>query len=329
MSAGAATREMIEVTGLTRYYGDTAAVSDVSFQVAEGEIIGLLGLNGAGKSTTLKILAGLIVPSSGSVRIAGVDALQDPDALRARIGYLPEEPPLYRDMTVTGFLRHIGRLKGMTSAAVERRLPEVIELADLQGREDQVIATLSHGYRKRVGIAQAVIHDPKLVILDEPISGLDPAQIVEMRKVVRALGKGRAVLISSHILGEISQTCDRILVLNQGRLVAQGTEAELTARGGATKLLVTVRADGERFVGWLNDNGRVATASLVVPPAGSLAARESRPDVCTARVELHADEREALLSELVRAGFGLRLVEGPDDDLEEVFLGLIHQETAA
>lgn len=310
---------MIEVERLTRYYEEFPALQDVSFRVDEGEIIGLLGLNGAGKSTTLKILAGLIAPSSGTVRIDGHDALADPEALRSRIGYLPEEPPLYRDMTVRAFLRHAGRLKGMSSADVERRLPEVVALTDLGGREDQVIATLSHGYRKRVGIAQAVIHDPKLVILDEPISGLDPAQIVEMRKVVRNLRTGRAVLVSSHILGEISQTCDRILVLHRGRLVAQGTEAELAARTGITRLVVTVRGEPDAFEAWLRGRPRVRGVTRREVPAGTAAAV----------VELEGDDREALLADLVGAGFGLRLVEMPDDELEETFLGLIHQETAA
>lgn len=310
---------MIEVKGLTRYYGDFVALEDVSFQVAEGEIIGLLGLNGAGKSTTLKILAGLIMPSCGTVQIDGQDALRNPEALRSRIGYLPEEPPLYRDMTVGAFLRHIGRLKGMSAGDIERRLPEVILLADLRGREDQVIETLSHGYRKRVGIAQAVINDPKLVILDEPISGLDPAQIVEMRKVVRNLRKGRAVLISSHILGEISQTCDRILVLDNGRLVAHGTEAELTTRGGATRLVITVRGEPAAFQAWLTANDKVRAVALQNAGAGT----------ASALVELVGDLREELFAELIGAGFGLRLVEGPDDELEEIFLGLIHQETAA
>jgi ABC-2 type transport system ATP-binding protein len=199
---------MIEVTDLTRYYGAFAALDRVSFKIDRGEIIGLLGLNGAGKSTTLKILAGLLTPSEGTVKFDGVDITDNPDSVRSQIGSLPEDPPLYRDMTVTAFLKYIGRLKGMTGAQVNERLPHVVQLAQLEGREQQVIGTLSHGFRKRVGIAQAVIHDPKLVILDEPISGLDPKQIVEhARGHPRTSAKGRAVIVSSHILSEISQTC--------------------------------------------------------------------------------------------------------------------------
>jgi len=311
---------MIRVDNLTRYYGDFAALEGVSFELGEGEIVGLLGLNGAGKSTTLKILAGLLMPSLGEVNIAGVDLLDNPDAVRSRIGYLPEDPPLYGDMTVTSFLAHAGRIKGMSGSAVAQRMPAVIESCDLKGRENQLISTLSHGYKKRVGIAQAIIHQPKLIILDEPISGLDPAQIVEMRKVVRGLGEGAAVIISSHILSEISQTCDRILVVNEGRLVAQGTEAELVSRtGGLNKLLITVRGDAEPFDKWLKGSSLVTDHTPHDAPAGQ---------ACFL-VQMDGDQREELLGQLVSHGFGLRLVEAPEDELEEIFLGLTHKEVAA
>lgn len=311
---------MIEAKNLTRYYGTFAALNDVSFTVNEGEIIGLLGLNGAGKSTALKILAGLIKPSLGSVTLAGVDIAQQPEDVRALIGYLPEEPPLYRDMTVTDFLVHIGRIKGMTAAQVRTRLPEVVRLAQLDGREKQVISTLSHGFRKRVGIAQAVIHNPKLVILDEPISGLDPAQIVGMRDVIRGLAKGRAVIVSSHILGEISQTCDRILVVHEGRLVAQGTEADLAARMGAIeRITLTVRADASRLSDWLGQQALVVNHAAPQPVSDG---------VVKVSVRLTGDHREPLIAALISAGFGLRLVEGAEDELEEIFLGLTRKEAA-
>lgn len=310
---------MIEVTGLTRYYGQFAALEDVSFKVGDSEIVGLLGLNGAGKSTALKILAGLLAPSRGSVVIDGIDVEEDPGALASRIGYLPENPPLYEDMTVTAFVAHVGRLKGMSADAVARRLPEVIQLCDLEGRENQIISTLSHGYRKRVGIAQAIVHDPKLVILDEPISGLDPAQIVEMRRVLRGLGAGRAVMISSHILSEISQTCDRILVVHGGKLVAQGSEAELAERAQpVTRLILTVRGEPGALHDWLGKH-----------PAVSKAERRDAPDGrARCLVEIDDDKREALLAELIAAGFGLRLVEQPEDELEEIFLGLTKEASA-
>lgn len=303
---------MIEVSGLTRYYGEFAALSDVSFRVAEGEVIGLLGLNGAGKSTTLKVLAGLIPPSAGRVVVDGVDMVEGADEARSRIGYLPEEPPLYREMTVVAFLRHMAHLRGLAGSRVEARLQEVIKLTQLQGREHQVIASLSHGYRKRVGIAQAVIHDPRLVILDEPISGLDPVQIVQMRQVIRSLGKGRVVLVSSHILSEISQTCDRLLVLKDGRLVAEGTEHELAASVGHSRLLLTVRGEVEAFEAWLSKHPKVKSFER---------STVAKPFAC-AFVDLDGDLREAFLPEVAAAGFGLRLVSEPATDLEQIFLGL-------
>ncbi len=307
---------MIQVTGLTRYYGEFAAVKEVSFQIGIGEVVGLLGLNGAGKSTTMKVLAGLLAPSRGQVLIEGIDVAQNPEALRGRIGYLPEDPPLYADMTVRGFLAHCGRLKGMTREAIRLRVPEVIALAQLTGKEDQVIGTLSHGYRKRVGIAMSVVHDPRLVILDEPISGLDPQQIAEMRHVVRNLGQGRAVIVSSHILSEISQTCDRILVYHNGRLVAQGTELELAQRSGSdTRVLITVRGSADALESWARSHPRVR----------AVARRPADPGLAAALLDLDGDAREALVADAVAAGFGIRLVESPADELEEIFLGLTRE----
>lgn len=312
---------MIEVKHLTRYYGTFSALNDVSFRIEEGEIIGLLGLNGAGKSTTLKILAGLITPSEGTVLFDGVDVTENPELVRSRIGYLPEDPPLYKDMTVVAFLRHIGRLKGMTSAEVDQRLSSIVGLAQLKGRENQVIGTLSHGYRKRVGIAQAVLHDPKLVVLDEPISGLDPRQIVGMREVIRGLAKGRAVIVSSHILSEISQTCDRILVINNGRLAAQGTETELAEMAGSAEhdVVLSVKGDVEKFPVWLVQHPEVKSTRALLT---------SRVGICKMHVVLKRPEgRNTLVADLIKADFTLWLLESPDDDLEETFLGLTREAT--
>ena len=308
---------MIGVNNLTRYYGTFRAVNNVSFEVNDGEIVGVLGLNGAGKSTILKVLAGLLSPSSGTVTIDGIDVTMATDELKSRIGYLPEAPPQYLDMTVTEFLAYMGRLKGMSSAEVTRRMPEVIEQCALSGREHQVIGTLSHGYRKRVGLAQAVIHNPKLVILDEPISGLDPAQIKDMRQVIRRLSEGRAVMISSHILTEISQTCDRVLVIHHGELKAQGTEEELTRQLGDARIVLTVRGEQAAFETWLGNHPKVE--SVVPRPVGG--------QLASATVDLEGDIRESFIEEIIAAGFGIRLVEVPDDELEEAFLGLTRAAT--
>jgi len=310
---------MIQVSNLTRYYGALPALRDVSFEVNRGEIIGLLGLNGAGKSTALKILAGVLTPSSGSVEMDGRNITENADDLKATIGFLPEEPPLYRDMTVTSFLTHVGRLKGMPKADVLARLPDVIASTGLQGRENQIIGTLSHGYKKRVGIAMAVIHSPSLVILDEPISGLDPMQIKEMRSVIRRLGKDRAVLISSHILSEMSKTCDRLVVLHQGKMVAQGTQEELTKHLSGARVSITVRNSVDQLTKWLDAHpivmGHTTTGSV--------------DGLTSAVVDMNGDKREALVADLITASFKVRLVEEPEYDLEEVFLRFTSSRTSS
>lgn len=307
---------MIEVQSLSRTYGAHRAVDDVSFTIGQHQVVGFLGLNGAGKTTTLKLIAGLLSPSAGTVRVDGVDIADAPVSFRKRIGFLPETPPLYTEMTVSDFLRYVGRLRGVSASEVEARLPDVIGRCQLRGQEDRVIDELSHGYRKRVGIASAIIHKPSLVILDEPISGLDPVQIVEMREVIKALGHDCTVLVSSHILSEISQTCSRILVFADGRLVADGTEAELAARFRVgTRLhftLVGSRAAVEAFFGAQAGLGDVQ----VGPEADGRVA---------ARVELAAgggQSPEALVAGLVAAGIGVRRLDDAQDELEEIFMGL-------
>jgi ABC-2 type transport system ATP-binding protein len=302
---------MIEVNHLSRYYGEFAALEDVSFKAQEGQIVGLLGKNGAGKSTTLKILAGLIPPSDGSVSIDGIDIIADPHRVRSRIGYLPEDPPLYVDMTVRDFVTHIGELKGMSTATVRQRLPDVLATTQLTDRADQVIDTLSHGYRKRVGIAQAIIHDPRLVILDEPISGLDPEQIVEMRAVIKSLSASRAVLVSSHILTEVQQVCDYLLVIRDGRLVRQGNIAELSR----PVLRVVVRGEAAAFHGWIAEQTMVDSARKLGADDGISGA------FAGVEVTLSSDAREQLAADLIRAGFGLRSM-SDEGSLERAFLGL-------
>jgi ABC-2 type transport system ATP-binding protein len=234
---------MIRATKLSKFYGGKRALGAVSFEIADGETVGFLGLNGAGKTTALRILACDLRPSSGTIEVGGVDAVADPHAVRKRIGFLPENPPLYTEMTVSDYLRFAGELRGMTRAEVHKRLPEVLEIVDIGDVADDPIDTLSHGFRQRVGLAQAIIHQPKFLILDEPTRGLDPVQIVEMRNLIHDLKQNHTVLISSHILTEISQTCDRLLVLDKGKLVGSGSEAELSKHEGEIRqITVTVRA---------------------------------------------------------------------------------------
>ena len=237
---------MIRATKLSKFYGGKRALGPVSFEIADGETVGFLGLNGAGKTTALRILASDLRPSSGSIEVGGVDAVADPHAVRKRIGFLPENPPLYTEMPVSDYIRFAGELRGMTSAELKKRLGEVLDIADLNDVAHDPIDTLSHGFRQRVGLAQAIIHNPQFLILDEPTRGLDPVQIVEMRNLIHDLKQNHTVLISSHILTEISQTCDRLLVLDKGKLVGSGSESELSKHeGDIGQITVTVRASGD------------------------------------------------------------------------------------
>ena len=234
---------MIRATNVSKFYGGKRALGPVSFEINPGETVGFLGLNGAGKTTALRILACDLRPSGGTVEVGGVDAVADPHEVRKRIGFLPENPPLYTDMSVVDYLRFAGELRGMSANAVKKRMPDVLEITDLTDVSNDFIGTLSHGYRQRVGVAQAIIHQPKFLILDEPTRGLDPVQIVEMRNLIHDLKQNHTVLISSHILTEISQTCDRLLVLGKGELLGKGTESELAStKGDIRQITVTVRA---------------------------------------------------------------------------------------
>jgi len=308
---------MIQVESLSRYYGEHRAVHDVTFSIEPNTVVGFLGLNGAGKSTTLKVLAGLLSPSAGVVLIDGVELDSAPVSFRSRIGFLPEDPPLYDEMTVSEFLAYVGSLRGMTDASLAQRIPVVVEQCQLIGRANQVIGELSHGYRKRVGIAQAIIHQPKLVILDEPISGLDPVQIVEMRQVITGLAKDCTVLVSSHILSEISQTCDHILVLKDGELLASGTEQDLAGSlGDGHRLDLELSGDPEAISALLAARPEVSNFTVKRVDDGG-----DKPRV-SLEVRMASDAREALIAGLVGADFGIRRVSDSHDELEEIFLGL-------
>ena len=304
---------MIEVQSLSRYYGDFAAIEDLSFQIQNKQVVGFLGLNGAGKSTTLKILATLLSPSSGSVVIDGNNYDDTSIAFRSQIGFLPEEPPLYREMTVQSFLKHVAMLRKMSKDAFLDRLPTVIKQCQLTGKEHAVINTLSLGYRKRVGIAQAIIHNPKLIILDEPISGLDPLQIAEMRSVIRSLSEHATVLLSSHNLNEIEETCDRLLILHDGKLVAQGTTEQLSSnlQSENTRVeaeLVASREDIERGLSEID--------SII-----SVTIEEERSDSCIVLLSLNAPT-ESVIPYIIEKNIGLRSLQLARSELEEIFLSL-------
>ncbi len=218
---------MIQTVGLTKYYGNFKALDNVSFEVKDGEIVGLLGLNGAGKTTCLRMLTGYLIPSEGETIINGRNTFADPLAVKAELGYLPEVPPLYPELTVQDYLQFVARLRGIEEERFEDEFLRVTKIADLTPARRSLIRNLSLGYRKRVGIAQALIGSPPVLILDEPVSGLDPRQIVEMRKLIRNLAGKHTVLISSHILTEVSRTCDRVLVIHKGKLAGELKGQEL------------------------------------------------------------------------------------------------------
>jgi ABC-2 type transport system ATP-binding protein len=235
---------MIQIEQLTKRYGTTEALKGVSFEVSRGQVVGFLGPNGAGKSTTMKILAGYLPPTSGSVKVAGIDVVADPVATRRRIGYLPENNPLYEEMMVRDFLDFIADVRSVPRGERSARIREAVERCGLGTVIGKDIGQLSKGFRQRVGLAQAILHSPDLLILDEPTSGLDPNQIVEIRKLIQDLGKEKTVILSTHILSEVQSTCSRVLIISAGKLVADDTPERLTTAEGGTVTLVVAPKNG-------------------------------------------------------------------------------------
>jgi ABC-2 type transport system ATP-binding protein len=306
---------MIRVEGLTKYYGSEAAIRDLTFNIAQGEVIGFLGLNGAGKSTTLKVLGCVLLPTSGRVEIDGHDVSRDPHEVRKRIGFLPDTPPLYDEMTVGTYLGFVARLRGVPAADVAKRVEEAEARTGLVHMDTEVINRLSHGYRQRVGVAQAMVHKPALLILDEPTSGLDPVQIVEMRELIRKLKGDHTILVSSHILSEISQICDRLLVIQSGEIVAQGTEEELGKKlGSGSTIEVEIQGSPEAAVAALRGVAGVQSTTVVHHQGG------------IARIHVHAtsDLRPQVAQALVSAGVGLLRLDRSAQKLESIFLKLTH-----
>jgi ABC-2 type transport system ATP-binding protein len=225
---------MIEIRGLAKHFGTLKAVDAVSFDVAQGEVLGFLGPNGAGKSTTMKMITGFLAPSSGTVRVAGQDVASEPVAAKKEIGYLPEGAPAYPDMTPEAFLGFVAEVRGFSGAEKERRIAEVVRKVHLEGVLLQPIETLSKGYKRRVGLAQAILHDPRVLIMDEPTDGLDPNQKHEVRSLIRQMGRDKAIVLSTHILEEVEAVCTRAIIINRGRIVFDGRPDELESRAPAS-----------------------------------------------------------------------------------------------
>lgn len=314
---------MVRAFGLTKFYGGKRALGPIDFAIEQGESIGFLGLNGAGKTTLLRIIAGDLRPSAGSLVVNGSDAVRDPLAVRRLVGFLPELPPVYPDMPVREYLRFAGRLRGLDEQRLERRIDEVEALTHLGEVAGELIRHLSQGYRQRVGLAQAVIHEPPLLILDEPTHDLDPAQIVEMRALLSSLKDSHTILISSHNLPEISETCDRLFVIDGGEIVATGSEAELSARLlDAQRIDVTVRppadaADREEAFASIVDCIRRVDAVREVEPVGG-------EEGLRVTVESDEDRRAEICRALVEAEYAVIGLERSRRKLESVFLELVH-----
>ena len=311
---------MIEVESLSKTYGSTQAIRDVTFQVEAGEILGFLGPNGAGKTTTMRVLAGYLPATGGTARVAGFDVHEHSMAVRQRIGYLPETPPLYPDMTVEGFLHFVGRIKGVASGSLAERAVLSMERCGLLHRRQDLIHKLSKGYRQRVGIAQAIIHDPPVIILDEPTVGLDPRQITEVRELIKSLAGDHTIILSTHILPEVSVTCDRVAIINNGEIIATDTPSNLMNRmSGEISYTVEISGSGE--------TARSTLADLVgVRQINSLGTTLAGRPRFKVMLESERDIGGAISAAIVGADLELYELRRHRASLEEVFLNLTTQD---
>lgn len=309
---------MIQVKGLTKYYGEHAAIHDLHFNIDQGEVIGFLGLNGAGKTTTLKVLGCVLLPTAGEVTVDGIDIAKNPHEIRRRIGFLPDTPPLYGEMTVGAYLAFAAQLRGVPADKTPAHVAEAEEKTATRDKHDMLISSLSHGYRQRVGVAQALVHKPKLLVLDEPTSGLDPVQIVEMRSMIRGLRGAHTILLSSHILSEISQTCDRLLVIQEGKIVAQGSEQELATRMGSGGTVEVEVVGAAR---------RAIEIAATVPGVGAATVLREENGLVTLRLQAPADLRPKIARAFVQNGIDLLRIDRGAAQLESIFLQLTRTRT--
>jgi ABC-2 type transport system ATP-binding protein len=236
----------IIVENLTKIYGTQRAVDNISFKVHTGEVLGFLGPNGAGKTTTMKALTSYLLPNKGTIRLGDYSVTDQPEEVRKLIGYLPENNPLYNEMPVIDYLRFVAEIQGIDKSRIRERIGEMVRVCGLEGEKHKKIGELSKGYRQRVGLAQALIHDPEVLILDEPTSGLDPNQIIEIRDLIKAIGREKTVILSSHILAEVEATCDRILIINKGKIVADGTPENLRKKAQGQEMLKLTIEDADK-----------------------------------------------------------------------------------
>jgi ABC-2 type transport system ATP-binding protein len=317
---------MIRVDSLIKQYGPHLAVNGISFEVKRGEIVGFLGPNGAGKSTTMRMLTCYLAPTSGSARVAGYDVYDQSFEVRQRVGYLPEDTPLYRDLSVYEYLEFIARVRGVPQERRSRQIKEVCELCGLTHVVGKLVGELSRGYRQRVGLAQAMVHDPDILILDEPTSGLDPNQIVEIRSLIRRLGESKTVLLSTHILPEVQATCSRVLIISDGRIVADGAPDELTSRQAESQ---RVEVELMGALGAIQDALARLDGVTEVRPIGTAIPPTDRAMVGAHRLSLRTrgdvDVRAGVFRTAVEQGFTLLEMHREAVSLEDVFRKLTRQ----
>ncbi len=305
---------MIQVENLTKYYGKRLAVDNISFSVEKGEIVGFLGPNGAGKTTTMRILTGFLAPTRGEVWVAGYDMSQHSLEARQHIGYFPEAMPLYTDMTVRSYLNFSSRLRGLDKNRIKTRIEEVVDICHLEEYGDVLIGKLSKGFRQRVGVAQAIIHDPEVLILDEPTIGIDPNQVAVTRQLIKELGKERTILLSTHILPEASMTCERVIIINEGRIVAEDRIENLSSlMSGTKRIRLEVEGPAEKVAERLRQIKGILQVSY-----------EDSHYILECSAE--QDPRGKIMETIVQGGWTLLSLESMEMSLEDIFLKLTAEE---
>jgi len=313
---------LIEVQDLTKAYGSVTAVDHVSFTVNKGEILGFLGPNGAGKTTTMRILTGYMPATSGTARIAGFDVFSDSLEVRRHIGYLPEAPPVYPDMSVGSYLNFVARIKNVPADLREARVTDALRKANITDKRTELIKRLSRGYKQRVGLAQALVHDPDVIILDEPTVGLDPKQIIEVRNLIKGLAGSHTIILSTHILPEVSMTCDRVVIINKGRIAAVDTPQNLTSQlKGGQKIRLEAKAPEKPLQDLLSQIP--GTRNVQVEPA-----RSDGHLYATVEAAADKDIRSQIAARVVEKGWSLYELRGVSLSLEDIFLQLTTEDAA-
>jgi len=313
---------LIEVQDLTKTFGERTAVDHISFAVNKGEILGFLGPNGAGKTTTMRMLTSFMPATSGTARVAGFDVFDNSLEVRRHIGYLPENPPVYPDMTVESYLDFVARIKGVPSEERAQRVTDALEKTNITDKRDELIKRLSRGYKQRVGLAQALVHDPDVIILDEPTVGLDPKQIIEVRHLIKNLAGNHTIILSTHILPEVSMTCDRVVIINKGKIAAVDTPQNLTSQlKGGQRIRVEVQASEQPLREVL---AQIPGASRVQIEAAPLAGHV----LATIEAAEGKDIRSAIAARIVEKGWPLFELKGVSLSLEDIFLELTTDDAA-